>query len=116
MPTLRLETSATVEQDTRPALMQELSAAVARILGKSESYVMVVLEDQKPIFFNQSSQPAALAELRSVGTVSGEQSRALSEALADIVGRSLDIPAQRIYCESRGVPGAMWGYNRSTFG
>lgn len=115
MPLLKLQTSATIAADQRPSLLARLSETTARLLSKPERYVMVMLDDRKPMLMAADEQPAALIEVRSVGTISAEQARALSKELTAILGE-LGLASDRVYCNFVAVSGAMWGYDGGTFG
>ena len=116
MPMIRLQLSAPLDPAKQSELMKRLSSSVAGVLGKPESYMMVVLDPQRPILMSGQDRPAALAEVRSVGTISPEQARSLSGAISEIVGEATGIGADRIYSNFTGVPGAMWGHGGRTFG
>ena len=115
MPLVRVQMSVELDQNTRNSLMTELSRVVAQALGKPESYMMVLLEPGTPMLMGASADPAALVEVRSVGTISPDQARSLSGALSGaLAGAGID--AKRVYSNFTGVPGAMWGMGPSTFG
>lgn len=116
MPLVRLQTSAAVASDQREDLLRQLSATTAKVLSKPESYMMVAVADRTPMLMGGEGAPAALLEVRSVGTISGAQARSLSSALSAIVHRLLDVPPDRIYANFTGVEGAMWGHGDRTFG
>ena len=116
MPLIRLQLSVSVDGARQTSLMSELSSTVARALGKPEGYMMVVLEQQTPILLGASDDPAALVEIRSVGTISGQQARDLSGKVSEVISCATGIGADRIYSNFTGVPGAMWGHDGSTFG
>ena len=116
MPLLRLTTSAKVSEQQRAELLGQLSATTAKLLGKPESYMMVILDDDRPMLMGGDDAPAALIEVRSVGTISPDQARALVKGVSEVLGGALDLPAGRIYGNLQGVEASMWGYNNSTFG
>jgi phenylpyruvate tautomerase PptA (4-oxalocrotonate tautomerase family) len=113
MPLVRVQLSSAV--DDQDGIKAELSKAVAQALGKPESYMMVVLEPGTSMLMGGSADPAALVEVRSVGTISPDQTSALSGALSQIVAKT-GIDANRVYCNFTGIPGNMWGMGDRTFG
>ena len=115
MPMIRVQLSPRLADDARAALMKRLSATVAASLGKPESYMMVVLEAGVPMLMAGKPDPAALVEVRSVGTISGGAANDLSGKLSALLAEA-GVPADRVYCNFMGVPGAMWGHGDSTFG
>jgi phenylpyruvate tautomerase len=116
MPLIRVQLSVEIDEAKQSKLMSELSSTVAGALGKPESYMMVVLEQRTPMLLGASSDPTALVEIRSVGSISGDQARDLSGKVSEVIGGAAGIGADRIYSNFEGVPGAMWGHNGATFG
>lgn len=116
MPLIRLQLSVPLDEGKRASLMKGLSETVAGKLGKPESYMMVVLEPETPMLMSGAGDPAAFAEVRSVGSISGDQANTLSGAICEIVGNETGIAADRIYANFTGVQGAMWGWDKRTFG
>ncbi len=116
MPLIRVQLSVPIEKDKQSKLMASLSQSVAQTLGKPESYMMVVLEPDTPMLMSAKAEPTALVEVRSVGTISGDQAKNLSNTISQTINQEVDINVGRIYSNFMGVPGAMWGYNGGTFG
>jgi phenylpyruvate tautomerase PptA (4-oxalocrotonate tautomerase family) len=113
MPLVRLQTN---HQFTEVSpLMKGLSAKVAELLGKPEAYVMVVVEPRLAMLMAGDARPAALVEVRAVGNISAGQAEQLTAAICDLL-EPLGIEPGRVYCSFAGVPGAMWGHDRATFG
>jgi phenylpyruvate tautomerase PptA (4-oxalocrotonate tautomerase family) len=116
MPLLKLQTSAPMDDALGQELLPALSRTTAEVLGKPEQYVMVIVEDRVPLLMGGSRDPAALAEVRSVGTITADQARAISEQVTALLGDKLGLPPDRIFLNFFGVPAAMWGFSGSTFG
>ena len=115
MPLLTLTTNLSLSPEQKSTLPVRLSAEAARLLGKPESYVMVIMQDGQAMTMGGSSEPTAYLQLKSLGLPEDDTS-VLSEALCDLINGSLDIPADRIYIEFFNPPRHLWGWNRSTFG
>ncbi len=115
MPLIRIQISKTVDEALRAELMTTLSKTVAGALGKPESYVMVIFESGVAMKMGGTDEPAAFADIRSVGSISADQARSLSTAVCEVVGKA-GIDTRRIYANFAGVPGAMWGHGGNTFG
>ena len=114
MPTLRILTNARVPAEDRVAFLARASHTVAELLGKPESYVMVILEDGRDLIFAGSAAPAAYLEVKSLGLPelkTGSYSRVLCDLLAD----ALEIPAERVYIEFAAPPRHLFGWNGGTF-
>jgi phenylpyruvate tautomerase PptA (4-oxalocrotonate tautomerase family) len=73
MPLFQIQTSSKVNTAVDPAgLLKTLSAELAELLGKPESYVMVSLENDATILFGGSAEPACFATLKNIGTFTPE--------------------------------------------
>ncbi len=116
MPLLRLQTSAAVPKVLRDELLYKLSETVARVLSKPETFMMVIVDDNKLMVMGGVADPAAFLEVRAVGQILPAQAKALSSALSELVGEQLKIVPSRIYLNFQDFDGSMWGYNGSTFG
>jgi phenylpyruvate tautomerase PptA (4-oxalocrotonate tautomerase family) len=117
MPFLQVFTSShPADEPKRALLLKSLSALVARLLSKPESYVMISLAARAEMSFAGSGEPACYAELKNVGTLSPGQAKNLSKVLCQELSAGLAVPAERIYIEFTNADGAMWGWNGGTFG
>jgi len=115
MPLLKLQTSVPIPDANRDALAKELSAIVAEAIGKPERYVMVTLAEGT-ICMNAELAPAAFVDVRSIGGLSGNVNRQISERVCAKLQETLSIPPDRTYLNFTDVPGSSWGFNGSTFG
>jgi phenylpyruvate tautomerase len=114
MPTLRILTNVQVEAKDRPSVLTHASGTVARMLGKPESYVMVILEDGRDMLFAGAPAPAAYLELKNLG-LSETKTAEYSRVLCDLVAADLGIPAERVYIEFAAPPARLFGWNGGTF-
>ena len=114
MPYLLIRTNQNVTEAATATLLTRASREVAGLLGKSERYVMVSLEQGQPMLFGGSADPLAYLELKSIGLPGGETAR-LSAALCDLLGQELGVPRDRIYIEFSNASGPLLGWNGATF-
>lgn len=114
MPTLRILTNAEVPSAERKNLLERASETTAAMLGKPESYVMVSLEEGRPMLFAGSPAPAAYLELKSLGLPEADTPR-YSRTLCDLVLETLNIPPERVYIEFANPPRHLFGWNGGTF-
>lgn len=114
MPMLRILTNAKPLPEDRPGLLSRASRTVAEMLGKPESYIMVILEDGRDMLFAGTRAPAAYLELKSLG-LAETKTAAYSRALCDLLGTALGIPAERVYIEFTAPPAHLFGWNGGTF-
>jgi phenylpyruvate tautomerase PptA (4-oxalocrotonate tautomerase family) len=115
MPLLRLETTVVLTDDKRKALLASLSKIVAETIGKPEQYVMVTIS---PAAILMSGKPgdAALVDVRSIGGLSGDVNRRLSQKVCRLLNESLGVPQERIYLNFTQVEAGNWGWKGTTFG
>jgi len=114
MPYLKIQTNATVDEQTGKALLAQASSLTAQQLGKPENYVMVALEPPAPMLFAGSDAPVAYLELKSIG-LPQSKTKTLSAALCALMQEALGISADRVYIEFADADRGMWGWNGSTF-
>lgn len=115
MPLLALQISAHLSNQQRHELLAPLSRIVAECIGKPERYVMVTVSEVAMLMAG-NEDPAAYADLRSIGGLSGEVNRKLSERICALLHEQIGIPPDRIYLGFASVAAANWGWNSSTFG
>ena len=115
MPLLKLETTASLSDDKRKALLVALSRIVAETIGKPEDYVMVTVS-QAAILMSGKPGEAAFVDLRSIGGLSHDVNRQLSQKLCRLLHESLGVPESRIYLNFTEVAASNWGWKGATFG
>jgi hypothetical protein len=116
MPLIQVFTSAATPADGAQVLLGELSKLAAARFGKPERWVMTCLVPGLPMTFGGDRAPAALVAVKNVGTMTGEDTEALSRGICERVSKALAVPFDRIYIEFADAVGAMWGWNGETFG
>jgi phenylpyruvate tautomerase len=114
MPLLKIQTNREIDATAQPALLKQLSTAVADMLGKPERYVMVSLEHNEAMLFAGDDAPLAYLELKSIG-LPGDRTTEYSATLCRLAGEALDVPPERIYIEFAGAERHLWGWNGRTF-
>ena len=115
MPLLKLEITASLSDDKRKALLAALSKIVAEAIGKPEDYVMVTVS-QAAILMSGKPGEAAFVDVRSIGGLSHEVNRQLSQKLCRLLHESLGVPESRIYLNFTEVAASNWGWKGATFG
>ncbi|MFZ0826595.1 MAG: phenylpyruvate tautomerase MIF-related protein [Verrucomicrobiia bacterium] len=115
MPLLKLETSIALADDKKKTLLASLSQIVAGTIGKPEKYVMVVIS---PAAILMSGKPgdSAFVDVRSIGGLSDDVNRQLSQKVGSLLKESLGVPPDHIYLNFTDVPAGNWGWNGETFG
>lgn len=115
MPLLTITTNLVVAEEHQSQLLAKLSSIVARLLGKPESYVMVMLQAGQPMLMGGTDEPCAFLQLKSLG-LPEDSTASLSTMLCDAITGQLRIPANRIYIEFANSQRHLWGWDRGTFG
>lgn len=114
MPLLSLQTDIEQTPAARESLLGELSGIVAAVIGKPESSVMVVLQPAGMAMAATGGQ-AAFVEVRSIGGLSEDVNRRLSERICSALQTALGVPPERVYINFIDIARADWGWNGSTF-
>ena len=114
MPLLALQTSARLSNQQRYNLLAPLSQILAECIGKPERYVMVIVSETAMLMAGAEG-PAAYADIRSIGGLSREVNRKLSERVCGLLQEQLGIPPDRVYLGFTNVSAENWGWNEGTF-
>jgi phenylpyruvate tautomerase PptA (4-oxalocrotonate tautomerase family) len=115
MPLLKLETTVALPDEKRKTLLAALSKVVAGTIGKPEQYVMVTIS-QSAILMSGKPGDAAFVDIRSIGGLSDDVNRKLSQQICKLLNESLGIEPARIYLNFTDIDALNWGWNGSTFG
>jgi phenylpyruvate tautomerase len=117
MPLIKVQTSTVAPEPTAvEGLLKTLSAKLATHLSKPESYVMTAFEPEVVMTFAGTTEPTCYIEIKSVGSMSPAQTKAMSQDFCQVISEKLGVPINRVYIEFADAKGAMWGWNGSTFG
>lgn len=115
MPTLNLFTNVPVDAVVASDILKDATKAVAKIIGKPESYVMVLVNGGVPISFGGTEEPAAYGELISIGGLGPSVNAKLSATIAEILQTKMSIESSRFYIKFYDVQRPFFGFNGSTF-
>jgi phenylpyruvate tautomerase PptA (4-oxalocrotonate tautomerase family) len=115
MPLLKLETTVDLSEDKRQVLLASLSKTVAETIAKPQQYVMVAAS-QAAMQMSGSPGDAAFVDVRSIGGLTDDVNRKLSQKVCHLLHESLGVPQNRIYLNFTEVEASNWGWNGSTFG
>ena len=115
MPLLKVETAVVLSDEKRKALLAALSKAVAGTIGKPEQYVMVAI-GSGAILMSGEPGDAAFVDIRSIGGLTADVNRKLSQQVCKLLNDALGVPENRVYLNFTDVAANNWGWNGSTFG
>ncbi|MFM7408549.1 MAG: phenylpyruvate tautomerase MIF-related protein [Cuspidothrix sp.] len=117
MPLIKVKTSVPIPEKSQiQSLLKVLSAKLAQHTGKPESYVMTAFEAEVSMTFAGTTEPVCYLEIKNVGTMKPEQTKAMSQDFCQEINQFLNVPKNRIYLEFTDAKGSMWGWNSTTFG
>lgn len=115
MPLMRIITNVKInDAEEREKLLQAASSATSTMLGKPESYVMVHVEQNQPLSFGATQEPACLIEVKSLG-LKEDTTAEMTRRLCDLAEIHLGVPANRTYIEFTNPPRHLWGFDGHTF-
>ncbi|XP_041024844.1 macrophage migration inhibitory factor homolog isoform X1 [Juglans microcarpa x Juglans regia] len=97
MPCLNISTNVSLEGVDTSSILSEATSIVAKLIGKPEAYVMIVLKGSVPMSFGGTEQPAAYGELVSIGGLNPDVNKKLSAAIATILESKLKVPKSRYF-------------------
>ncbi len=115
MPLISLKTSIKLPENKLEALLADMSKIVAESTGKSEQYVMAIVESADFMLGGHLSM-AAFADVRGIGGINREVNGKISERLCALLESRLEISPERVYINFTDIPAENWGWNGSTFG
>jgi phenylpyruvate tautomerase PptA (4-oxalocrotonate tautomerase family) len=115
MPLLRLETTVALTEEKRKSLLASLSKTVASTIGKPEQYVMITVSPTAAVMSGKPGD-TAFVDIRSIGGLTGDVNRKLSQQICKLLNESLGLAPDRIYLNFTDIDAANWGWNGSTFG
>ncbi|KAG5582775.1 hypothetical protein H5410_053402 [Solanum commersonii] len=97
MPCFNLSTNVNLDGVDTSDFFSEATKAVAYIIGKPENFVMVVLKGSVDISFGGNKEPAAFAEIVSMGGINSDVKRKLIATLGGICQNRFSIPRTRFF-------------------
>ncbi|BBN13637.1 phenylpyruvate tautomerase [Marchantia polymorpha subsp. ruderalis] len=115
MPMLNVNTNVPLDAVVISDILKDASKAIARLLSKPESYVMISIRHGVPMSMGGSEEPTAYAELISIGGLTPPNNKKISAAISEILEKKASIDPGRFYLKFTDVKGSDIGYNGSTF-
>ncbi|KAF8006064.1 hypothetical protein BT93_K0379 [Corymbia citriodora subsp. variegata] len=97
MPCLYISTNVCLDGVDADPIFREATKAVASIIDRPENLVMVILKGSLAISFGGNKEPAAYAEIISMGGIDSEVKKKLIATLGTILQEKLSIPRTRFF-------------------
>lgn len=112
MPVIHIQTNQ--NQTVEPALLSRCSSAIARMLGKPEAYVMVIVRNDLAMSFAGTQDPCAYVELKSLG-LPENQTTEFSRQICTLVAELFGVDPARTYIAFSSPERHLFGWNNATF-
>ena len=113
MPFINAKFSSTVSPDQEIALKAAFGEAIT-LLGKSERYLMVQIEDDCRLYFGgRNDAPIAFFDVSLLHSAPRKSYEALTERLCGIAKDVMDVDGGNVYVKFEETEN--WGYNRFMF-
>ncbi|PSS23854.1 Macrophage migration inhibitory factor like [Actinidia chinensis var. chinensis] len=97
MPCLDISTNVSLDGVDTDSIFSEATKAVASIIGKPENFVMVLLKGSVAISFGGNKEPAAFAEIVSMGGINSQVKKQLIFTIGTILQDKLSISRSRFF-------------------
>lgn len=114
MPFIDSKVSVKVSKEQEQEIKSRLGRAISIIPGKSESWLMVGIEDEYSLYFRgDDSEPMAFVEVRIFGGPNKDAFEKMTAEITKIYGEVLDIAPDHMYIKYSATTD--WGWNGSNF-
>ncbi len=114
MPFIETKTNVTVTKEAETKIKEALGKAISIIPGKSESWLMVAIEGDVPMYFRgDDSAPIAFVDVKTFGSASSDVYNRMTAELTKVYGDILGVSADHMYIRYYGS--SDWGWNGSNF-
>lgn len=109
MPFISIKTNQTINSTSETNLKNKFGEAI-KILGKTESWLMINFEDEQKMYFKgDSTEGIAMVEIKLYGKACNVAYDDMTKEVTKVVSQELDIPSSNIYVKYEEC--AIWGYN-----
>ncbi|MBR1524694.1 MAG: hypothetical protein IJ641_09620 [Lachnospiraceae bacterium] len=114
MPFIDSKVSVKVSKEQETEIKSRLGQAISLIPGKSESWLMVGIQDEYLLYFRgEDSEPMAFIEVRIFGGSNRDAFEKMTAEITKIFGEVLGIAADHMYIKYSATTD--WGWNGSNF-
>ena len=113
MPNMHLYTNLTLDKATKDEIKAAFAEAIARIPGKSEKWLMVIIEDAKSMYLAGSDAPCAMVSVELLGSADGATYEKVTSAVTKSLCALLPLKPDRVYTKYSEY--RHWGYNGEHF-
>ena len=115
MPLIKVQMSVKCDIETKKDICLSLSKICAEGIGKPETFVSSILEDDATIAFGGEITQSAFVVVKSIGGLNANINKTLSKMICECLSEKTGIPGSKIYINFMDVAGASWGHNSGIF-
>lgn len=112
MPYINTTTNVPVDIETKERIKNRLGSAI-ELLGKSEAWLMIGINDDNTMFFKGDSAPIAFVDISVFGKSSDIQCENMTKEVCKILSEELSISPDKVYVKFSGTN--QWGWNNMMF-
>ena len=113
MPFVDCKITREVSKDNKEVLKKRIGEVIT-ILGKTEKYLMVGIDDGYDLYFaGERLTKGAFVSVSLYGKATPEQYSRMTAAICDILEETEDVPKDKVYITYREV--SDWGWNGKNF-
>lgn len=114
MPFVDVKLTKKLSENEENGLKAKLGEIISLFPGKSESWLMCKIADDKKIWFRgDNSSDSAFIEVKLFGSVDAESADKFTAKICDYLKSELKIDPSRVYVRYEG--GTVWGWDGSNF-
>ncbi len=114
MPFISTKTNVKISEEKETKLKERLGQAISILPGKSESWLMLAIEGDIPMYFRgDNTKPVAFVEIKTYGSASPDVYEKMTKELTGIYGDILGVSPDHMYIRYFGSDD--WGWNGSNF-
>ena len=114
MPFINTKTNVTISKEQEITIKERLGQAISLIPGKSESWLMLAIEGDVPMYFRgEGAEPVAYVEVKVYGGATHEACNKMTAAITELFGEVLNISPDHLYVSYFGTED--WGWNGNNF-
>ena len=115
MPLITIKSSQPIITN-KADIASKITALLSRLLNKPSKYIMVIVEEDADIYFDNSEEACCLVDLKSIGGLSSEVNKSISKEICNFIENVLSVNSNRIYINFEDIEAGKWGFDRKTFG
>ena len=113
MPFINAKVAKTMSSQEKESLKGALGVAIS-ILGKSEAWLMVNIEDGCDLYFaGKKMDDCAYFDIKVYGKLDEKACAKMTKQICEIAEMELKVPAGAVYITYQGIDN--WGWNNSNF-